>query len=237
MFETVLPETVFGPFPKKKGWFSKVHFAALAGPWSPWLPWFRVRVRQRSKEGVVRGSGRPKGCFWRVRLFSAPVKFALKTPETLTQRALRDRLMSRGKNCLPTVSRQFLTRNYPRPNCLLKCLPNCLAPKRRLFILFQNYPRGEGNCETSERQKLSRGNFCPATSICLFWPTGQVGREEPDSPKHPFGRPFLRTTPSPLLWRTAIECEERTTPFLNTPLSAFRLPCKTKMFFQMSTCG
>ena len=36
--------------------------------------------------------------------------------------------MSRGKNCLPTVSRQFLTRNYPRPNCLLKCLPNCLSP-------------------------------------------------------------------------------------------------------------
>ena len=57
-----------------------------------------------------------------------------------TQRALRDRLMSRGKNCLPTVSRQFLTCNYPRPNCLLKCLPNCLPHKRGLFILFQNYP-------------------------------------------------------------------------------------------------
>ena len=48
----------------------------------------------------------------------------------ITQRALRDRLMSRGKNCLPTVSRQFLTRNYPRPNCLLKCLSNCLSPTR-----------------------------------------------------------------------------------------------------------
>ena len=51
-----------------------------------------------------------------------------------TQRALRDRLMSRGKNCLPTVSRQFLTRNYPRPNCLLKCLPNCLSPTREGFL-------------------------------------------------------------------------------------------------------
>ena len=49
----------------------------------------------------------------------------------LAQRALRDILMSRGKNCLPTVSRQFLTRNYPRPNRLLKCLPNCLSPHRR----------------------------------------------------------------------------------------------------------
>ena len=54
-------------------------------------------------------------------------------------RALRDRLMSRGKNCLPTVSRQFLTRNYPRPNCLLKCLPNCLSPTREgLFFPLQN---------------------------------------------------------------------------------------------------
>ena len=51
-----------------------------------------------------------------------------------TQRALRDRLMSRGKNCLPTVSRQFLTHNYPRPNCLLKCLPNCLSPTREGFL-------------------------------------------------------------------------------------------------------
>ena len=51
-----------------------------------------------------------------------------------TQRALRDRLMSRGKNCLPTVLRQFLTRNYHRPNCLLKCLPNCLSPTREGFL-------------------------------------------------------------------------------------------------------
>ena len=32
-------------------------------------------------------------------------------------------------------------------------------------------------------------------------------REETDSPKHPFGRPFLRTTPSPLLWRVLIHEE------------------------------
>ena len=29
---------------------------------------------------------------------------------------------------------QFLTRNYPRPNCLLKCLPNCLSPTREGFL-------------------------------------------------------------------------------------------------------
>ena len=57
-----------------------------------------------------------------------------KTGRFLTQRALRDRLMSRSKNCLRAVSRQFLTRNYPRPNCLLKCLPNCLSPTREGFL-------------------------------------------------------------------------------------------------------
>ena len=36
-----------------------------------------------------------------------------------------------GRKLSPhTVSRQFLTRNYPRPNRLLKCLPNCLFPTR-----------------------------------------------------------------------------------------------------------
>ena len=32
--------------------------------------------RQRSGEGVVRRNGCPKGCFWRVRLFSAPSRFS-----------------------------------------------------------------------------------------------------------------------------------------------------------------
>ena len=63
---------------------------------------------------------------------SAFLKHAFR--EVTSQRALRDRLMSRGKNCLPTVSRQCLTRNYPRPNCLLKCLPNCLSPTREGFL-------------------------------------------------------------------------------------------------------
>ena len=40
-----------------------------------------IRARQRSGEGVVRRNGCPKGCFWRVRFFSAPLRFSLKTPE------------------------------------------------------------------------------------------------------------------------------------------------------------
>ena len=51
--------------------------------------------------------------------------------------------------------------------------PKLSLPHRRgHFFLFQNYPCGEGNCEAIERQKLSRGNFCPGTSRCLAGPTG-----------------------------------------------------------------
>ena len=81
----------------------------------------------------------------------------------------------RGPCETSTVSRQFLTRNYPRPNCLLKCLQNCLSHTREgHFFPLSNYPRGEGNCETlAARRKLSRGYFfAPATSRCLFWPSG-----------------------------------------------------------------
>ena len=33
-------------------------------------------ARQRSGEGVVQRNGCPKGCFWRVRFFSAPLRFS-----------------------------------------------------------------------------------------------------------------------------------------------------------------
>ena len=39
--------------------------------------------RQRSGEGVGRRNGCPKGCFWRVRFLSAPLRSALKTSEDL----------------------------------------------------------------------------------------------------------------------------------------------------------
>ena len=80
------------------------------------------------------------------------------------------------------ASRQKLT-----PHCLAAIfdsqLPSPkLSPKmpRKLplphngghFFLFQNCPRGEGNCAAIERQKLSRGNFCPAASRCLSGPSG-----------------------------------------------------------------
>ena len=58
-----------------------------------------------------------------------------------TQGALRDILMPRSKNWLPAVSRQFLTLNYPRPNCLLTCLPNYLSPTiEDIFSSFKIAP-------------------------------------------------------------------------------------------------
>ena len=74
-------------------------------------------ARQRSGEGVVRRNGCPKGCFWRVRFYSAPPK---------------------------------------------------------VFRTFQLFLR---------------------TSL-------KGGEKKRTLQKHPFGQPFLRTTPSPLLWRT-----------------------------------
>ena len=81
------------------------------------------------------------------------------------------------------ASRQKLT-----PHCLaaifdsqlpslklsLKMPPKLPLPhKRGHFLLFQNCPRGEGSCAATERQKLSRGNFCLAASRCLSRPSGK----------------------------------------------------------------
>ena len=68
-------------------------FSALESPFSFFLKigqfWYTsnledvVRSRQRSGEGVMRRNGCPKGCFWRVRSFSAPLRFARATHEKL----------------------------------------------------------------------------------------------------------------------------------------------------------
>ena len=51
----------------------------------------------------------------------------------------------------------------PSPKLSLKMPPKLPLPHNRgHFFLFQNCPRGEGNCAAIERQKLSRGNFCLA---------------------------------------------------------------------------
>ena len=61
-------------------------------------------------------------------------------------------------HCLAAI----FTLIYPRPNCLLKCLPNCLSALRDGFnSSLKITPEAGGNCAVSERQKLSRGNFLP----------------------------------------------------------------------------
>ena len=69
--------------------------------------------------------------------------------------AFRTTASGTAENRLLTVSRQFLTRNYPRLSRPLKRPPKLsLAPKSGLECISQNNPRGEGTCETSKRQKL-----------------------------------------------------------------------------------
>ena len=59
----------------------------------------------------------------------------------------------------------------PSPKLSLQMPPKLPLPHNRgHFFLFQNCPRGEGNCAAIERQKLSRGNFCLAASRCLCGP-------------------------------------------------------------------
>ena len=80
--------------------------------------------------------------------------------------------MSRHKltpHCLATIFDSQL----PLPKLSPKMPPKLsLAHKKGHFFLFQNYPRGEGNCETIERQKLSHGKFAPRHQGVSFGPLG-----------------------------------------------------------------
>ena len=60
---------------------------------------------------------------------------------------------------------KFLTRNHPCPNCLLKCLPNCLEDMFSSSKLPPRWGWLRDNCR--ETSFVSR-QFCPATSRCLF---------------------------------------------------------------------
>ena len=72
-----------------------------------------------------------------------------------------------------------------------------LPHKRGLFFIFQNCPRGEGNCETTERQKLSRGNLCLAASNPLRGHPGKRGLLEASEWPTLFSRSVENGHPSP----------------------------------------
>ena len=89
----------------------------------------------------------------------------------LSQRALRHLDVSRQKwtpHCLATIFDSQLPSPKLSPRLPLRL---SLAHKRRAFCAQKNFPAVRVTA-TTERQKLSRGNFCPAASRCLFWPTG-----------------------------------------------------------------
>ena len=119
-----------------------------------------------------------------------PFSFFLVTfsanPSPGAQRALRGILMPRGKNGLPTVSRQFLTRNYPHPNCLLKCLPNCLSRTGEgFFSSFKIAP-----ADRAIARQLSCKNCLAAIFASRHQDAspGPLGLQPPLSvdPRHPF---------------------------------------------------
>ena len=92
-----------------------------------------------------------------------------------TQRALRDILMSRGKNCLPIVSRQFLTRNYPRRNRLLKCLPNCLSPTGEgIFSSFKITPAARVIARQLRDKNCLGAIFAPGHQDVSQGPLGRI---------------------------------------------------------------
>ena len=107
-----------------------------------------------------------------------------KKAKKKNQRALRDILMSRGKNCLSIVSRQFLTRNYPRPNRLLKCLPNCLSPTGEgIFSSFKITPAVRVIARQLRDKNCPGAIFAPGhqDSRCLAGPTGKKKKNKKKS--------------------------------------------------------
>ena len=69
--------------------------------------------------------------------------------------------MSRGNNRVPIVSRRFLTRSCPRSSCLLLASQIVSRPQERALKCLSGIdPRAEGDCETSERRRLSRAYLC-----------------------------------------------------------------------------
>ena len=110
------------------------------------------------------------------------------------------------------MGRQFLPRDIKMsrralwPNCLLKYLLSCLSPKRGHSSSFENYPCGEGNCETIERQNCLAPIFVPRHQDISFGPLGRRGHTTstagnffPQSVSWNFFREYGWDPPSPII--------------------------------------
>ena len=101
------------------------------------------KIQQQTK--ICRNRRKTASHFWFVQISMCqdPVEFLQCTMEchgtapdstqsgVESPECLRNIQMPRGKNRLPPVLRQFLTCNYPRPDCLLRCIPVCLSLLRQ----------------------------------------------------------------------------------------------------------
>ena len=139
-------KTNFKAFSSKRGLLFHNERALQGGEVSGFL--LKIPGEGSLGEGGELGWEGPGGCLRGIGGRGAKYSFRIEPkrdsrgPFTVrkTQRALRDTLMSCGKNWLPTVSRQFLTRNYPRPNGLLKSLQNCLPPPGESIFPLSKLP-------------------------------------------------------------------------------------------------
>ena len=139
---------------------------------------------------------RPKLSFWKhrapkMRLVEA--QCAHRNPEGPARHldASRQKLTP---HCLAAIFDSQL----PSPKLSPKMPPKLPLPTiEDIFFLFQNCPRGEGNCAAIERQKVSRGNFCLAASICLSGPSGKHCFPEIPLGSHPNSRVSQKRTAPP----------------------------------------
>ena len=159
--DAVANESVLGQFSHVL--LSHVLFLAHCGPFSSGFAWASPNA---SRQSTGKMTNRPH--------------FAhAQSPSPQTQRALRDILMSRGKNCLPVVSRQFLTRNYPCPNRLLKCLPNCLSPTGEgIFSSFKITPAVRVFARQLRDKNCPGAIFAPGHQDVSQGPLGSLEKQD-----------------------------------------------------------
>ena len=127
----------------------------------------KIRARQRSGEGVVRRNGCPRGCFRRVRFFSAPLRFALKTSENL-KGAKKNGL---SKNTL--LDNRFSARRLrPCPTYQLWPFSSAKENHPKMAVRFQTVFSKRcfqiphlGACD--RRKRLQRDKECLKTPVFL----------------------------------------------------------------------
>ena len=125
-----------------------------------------IRVRQRSGEGVVRRNRCPKGCFCRVRCFSALLRF--KTPEDLNG-----------------AEKQWTLQKHPFGQRFLRMTPSPLlwrAPSVAFHFRSFRFRQSGGSCWSA----CGSAELSWKRSACQAVLGTHKGQERKDSPKRKF---------------------------------------------------